>query len=80
MSSAPPPSNPPNNSEKKDVPPSSEAAPSQGVADMDVTPEAPVEETWDDIPEDILALSTDEIMTRTRLIENDIKVLLDHDS
>jgi 26S proteasome regulatory subunit T5 len=30
--------------------------------------------SWDDIPADILAASTDEILTRIRLIENDIKV------
>lgn len=41
---------------------------------MDTTPDQPPEETWDDIPEDILSLSTDEILTRIRLIENDIKV------
>ena len=74
MSSAPPPSNPPGNPEKK--PEDSESSPSaaaEGTA-MDTTPDAPVEESWDDIPEDIMALSTDEINTRTRLIENDIKV------
>ncbi|KAL5501863.1 RPT5 [Sanghuangporus vaninii] len=44
---------------------------------MDTTPEEtkPVEETWDDIPEEIMALSTDEISSRIRLIENDIKVM-----
>jgi 26S proteasome regulatory subunit T5 len=42
---------------------------------MDVTPDAPEEETWSDLPEEILTLSTDEILTRTRLIDNDIKVL-----
>ena len=41
---------------------------------MDTTPDQPPEETWDDIPADILSLSTDEILTRIRLIENDIKV------
>lgn len=41
---------------------------------MDITPDHPPEETWDDIPADILSLSTDEILTRIRLIENDIKV------
>ncbi|PPR00446.1 hypothetical protein CVT24_004507 [Panaeolus cyanescens] len=76
MSSAPPPFNPPTDSEKKpDASPSSNSAPAQASADMDVTPEAPPEETWDDIPEDILALGTDEIKTRTRLIDNDIKVM-----
>ena len=41
---------------------------------MDTTPDTPAEETWEDIPEDVMALSTDEILTRIRLIENDIKV------
>jgi len=41
---------------------------------MDTTPDQPAEETWEDIPEDVMALSTDEILTRIRLIENDIKV------
>ncbi|KAL5524268.1 RPT5 [Sanghuangporus sanghuang] len=51
-------------------------ATSEPVA-MDTTPEEmkPVEETWDDIPEEIMALSTDEINSRIRLIENDIKVM-----
>jgi 26S proteasome regulatory subunit T5 len=40
---------------------------------MDTTPDAPAEETWEDIPEDVMALSTDDILTRIRLIENDIK-------
>lgn len=41
---------------------------------MDTSPDHPPEDTWDDIPADILSLSTDEISTRIRLIENDIKV------
>ena len=41
---------------------------------MDTTPDQPPEETWEDIPDEILDLSTDEIMTRTRLIDNDLKV------
>ena len=41
---------------------------------MDTTPDQPAEETWADIPEDVMALSTDEILTRIRLIDNDIKV------
>lgn len=43
---------------------------------MDTTPDVPPVETWDDIPEDVIALSTDEVLTRIRLIENDIKVSL----
>ncbi|KAF9533061.1 26S proteasome subunit P45 [Crepidotus variabilis] len=75
MSSAPPPNNPtvPNNEKQPD----STTGPTnaEGVTAMDVTPDAPPEETWDDIPEDIMALSNDEISTRTRLIDNDIKVM-----
>jgi 26S proteasome regulatory subunit T5 len=42
---------------------------------MDTTPDQ-AEETWDDIPEEIMELDTDDILTRIRLIENDIKVRL----
>lgn len=41
---------------------------------MDTTPDQPAEETWADIPEEIITLSTDEILTRIRLIDNDLKV------
>jgi hypothetical protein len=41
---------------------------------MDTTPDQPPVETWDDIPEDVMALPTDEILTRVRLLDNDIKV------
>ena len=41
---------------------------------MDTAPDQPPEETWDDIPEEIMALTTEEIQTRARLIDNDIKV------
>ncbi len=75
MSTAPPSSDPPPNNEKKpEVTGPSGPTSGEGTSAMDVTPDAPPEETWDDIPEDILALSTDEIITRTRLIDNDIKV------
>ena len=74
MSSVTPPNNPPPNPEKK--PEELLAAPSSSqptdAEAMDTDP--PAEETWADIPEDIMALSTDEILTRIRLIENDIKV------
>lgn len=75
MSSAPPPANPPSNNDKK----SDDSAPSQtpasgDAAEMDTAPDVPVEETWADIPEDILALNNDEILTRVRLLDNDIKV------
>lgn len=42
---------------------------------MDTAPDQPPEETWDDIPEEIMALPTEDIQTRTRLIDNDIKVM-----
>lgn len=74
MSSAPPPSNPPPNPEKKSDPVASDAPAPVETGAMDVTDDVPPEETWDDISEDILALSTDEILTRARLIDNDIKV------
>ena len=79
MSSTQPPNDPPNpsgNPEKKpETSSSTPAAAQDGAAAMDTTPDAPpAEETWDDIPEDILSLSTDEIISRTRLIDNDIKV------
>jgi len=42
---------------------------------MNTAPDQPAEETWDDIPEDIMVLPTDEILTRVRLLDNDIKVM-----
>ena len=75
MSSTPP---PPPEIPPQDKQPESQLTtappPGQDAAAMDTTPDQPPEETWDDIPADILSLSTDEILTRTRLIENDIKV------
>jgi 26S proteasome regulatory subunit T5 len=72
-SAAPPPNPPPSNPEKQpdEVPSLSTPVPAEG--EMDTTPDAPAEETWEDIPEDVMALSTDDILTRIRLIENDIK-------
>ena len=71
MASAPPPGELPTNNEKNaDLGGSTS---NDGPAAMDVTPDVPPEETWDDIPEDIMGLSTEEIITRTRLIDNDIK-------
>jgi 26S proteasome regulatory subunit T5 len=40
---------------------------------MDVTPDPPAE-TWSDLPEELLTASAEEIVTRRRLIENDIRV------
>lgn len=77
MSSAPPPSNPPPNPEKaEDISAPDGSAPIEGAAAMDESPDVPPEETWDDIPEDILNLATDEILTRARLIDNDLKVIV----
>ena len=87
MSSAHPPNQPPNNpppnnppaGEKPDeqqpllVQTPQETGPTEDAA-MDIAPDQPPEETWDDIPEDIMALPTEDIQTRTRLIDNDIKV------
>ncbi|EGN98288.1 hypothetical protein SERLA73DRAFT_183213 [Serpula lacrymans var. lacrymans S7.3] len=75
-SSAPPPQPPPSNPEKQPESQSSDstsASPQDGT--MDTTPDQPPAETWSDIPEDIMTLGTDEILTRIRLIENDIKVM-----
>jgi 26S proteasome regulatory subunit T5 len=75
MSSAPPPNPPEDNHEKK--PETSTPAPSSSSAEaaaMDTAPDVPPPETWDDIPEEIMSLSTDEVLTRIRLIDNDIKV------
>jgi hypothetical protein len=41
---------------------------------MDTGADGSSQVTWDDIPTDILSASTDEILTRIRLIENDLKV------
>jgi 26S proteasome regulatory subunit T5 len=76
MSSVQPP-NPPsgNNNEKKPGPEASSSTPQPAQDNaMDVTSDQPPEEKWEDIPEDILALPTEDIATRTRLIDNDLKV------
>ncbi|KAF8073734.1 26S proteasome subunit P45 [Lyophyllum atratum] len=75
MSSLPPPNDPSSNPEKKPEAASTSPAPPADAAAMDTTSDAPAEETWVDIPEEIMSLSTDEILTRIRLIENDIKVM-----
>ncbi len=41
---------------------------------MDTTPNQPPVETWDDIPDDVKNATVEEIQTRSRLIENDIRV------
>ncbi|THH20089.1 hypothetical protein EW146_g1202 [Bondarzewia mesenterica] len=76
MSSTPPPPNPPSGSEKTDTPvPLTAAASAQHDAAMDTTPDQPAEETWADIPPEVMELDTNEILTRVRLIDNDIKVM-----
>ena len=76
-----PPGEQPNNNEQRSDPNKEEAElpepTQQEAAEMDTTPDQPVEETWEDIPEDIMELETEDILTRIRLIENDIKVRLD---
>ena len=76
MSSAQPPNPPPYNDEKKPESNSPQStAPVAGAAAMDTAPDAsPLEENWDDIPEEVLSLNTEEIQMQGRLIDNDIKV------
>lgn len=77
MSTLPPAEHPNNNDQPNDAN-KSESADSSSVqaeiAEMDTTPDQPPEETWDDIPEEIMELDTEDILTRIRLIDNDIKV------
>lgn len=78
MSSQEPPSEPPAPSKQEDAP-VSESTPllaeqQDGDASMDTTPDQPPEETWEDIPEDVRNAGVDEISTRARLIDNDIRV------
>jgi len=76
LNSQEPPIPPPNNEKSPDNSQQSESAPATVDANaMDVQPEQPAEETWEDIPPDVLESNTDDIMTRVRLIENDIKVM-----
>src|SRR5882757_5754102 len=80
MSSLPPnqpPSNPPTGEKPDEQQPllgqtHPETRPTED-ATMDTAPDQPPEETWDDIPEEIMTLTTEDIQTRTRLIDNDIK-------
>ncbi|KAI0315798.1 P-loop containing nucleoside triphosphate hydrolase protein [Amylostereum chailletii] len=74
MSSEQPPTDPPASPEKSDNAPSDLTTEPQGAA-MDTMLDQPVEETWDDIPEEIMTLTTDDILTRTRLIDNEMKVV-----
>lgn len=72
--SALPPAEPPNNNGQPNDANKSESSESSSAAEMDTTPDQPPEETWDDIPEEIMELDTEDILTRIRLIDNDIKV------
>lgn len=74
-SAAPPPPDPPASNPEKQPEQSSPPPPADTAAEdasMDTTEDKP--ETWDDIPPEIMELNTDEILTRIRLIDNDIKV------
>ncbi|KAI9464936.1 26S proteasome subunit P45 [Lactarius psammicola] len=74
--SALPPEEHPNNNDQRNKPDTALSETTQlEAAEMDTTPDQPVEETWDDIPEEIMELETEDILTRIRLIENDIKVM-----
>ncbi|KAJ3830696.1 26S proteasome subunit P45 [Lentinula raphanica] len=75
MSSAQPPSEPPSNPEKQPEAPHQSSSTENQEAAMDTTPDVPAEDTFDDLPEDILSLSTEDILTRIRLLDNDIKVM-----
>ena len=55
-------------------PPASHPLNDQPDGEMDTGADSSSQATWDDIPTDILSASTDEILTRIRLIENDLKV------
>lgn len=77
MSTLPPAEHPNNNDQPNDANKSESADSSSAqaeIAEMDTTPDQPPEETWDDIPEEIMELDTEDILTRIRLIDNDIKV------
>jgi 26S proteasome regulatory subunit T5 len=75
MSSQEPPRQPESTADNKDVPQASGGSqPTTAAHAMDTTSDLPPQETWEDIPTDVMAAGTDEIMTRTRLIDNDIKV------
>jgi 26S proteasome regulatory subunit T5 len=67
-------------SNKKDSSAPTSSLSPEGVAMDVIMPDAQGEETWDDSdryhPEENFTLSTDEILTRARLIDNNIKVVL----
>lgn len=74
MSSAPPPDQPPSNENEKplvsvDAEENERATPDA----MEVTQEPPAE-TWSDLPPELLSASAEEINSRKRLIDNEIRV------
>jgi len=65
-------------SNKKDSSAPTSSLSPEGVAMDIIMPDVQGKETWDNCyhpEEEILTLSTDEILTRARLIDNDIKVV-----
>jgi 26S proteasome regulatory subunit T5 len=77
MSALPPAEHPNNNGQPNDAngSESDDSSSAQAeVAEMDTTPDQPPAETWDDIPDEIMELDTEDVLTRIRLIDNDIKV------
>ncbi|KAH7099625.1 26S proteasome subunit P45 [Auriculariales sp. MPI-PUGE-AT-0066] len=79
-SAAPNPPNDPNRSsnEKPAEGVSSTPAPAAADAAMDTTPDTTAQEAEDDfsdLPEDVLNATTEDIMMRIRMIDNDIKVM-----
>lgn len=77
MSSQEPPSGS-SNPAKPDGAPASESTPllndTDATMEDSTTEQQPPEETWEDIPDDVKNAASDEIQTRTRLIDNDIRV------
>ncbi|KAG8851803.1 26S proteasome regulatory subunit 6A [Tulasnella sp. 330] len=74
--SAVPPNQPSDAPKPNDAPTTSGAGAPAAAQAMDTTAdEQPQEETWEDIPSDVRAASTEEISTRSRLIDNDVKVM-----
>jgi 26S proteasome regulatory subunit T5 len=72
MSSAPPPVEPPSSEKPLISVDVQENARSNSDA-MEVTPEPPAE-TWGDLPPELLSASAEEINSRMRLIDNEIRV------
>lgn len=75
-SSQPPPGHPgpSDNKPSSSTDATSSTQPAADADKMEVTPAEPPAETWSDLPEELLTASADEIVSRRRLIENDIRV------